>query len=156
MCALIRFFIVFTSLLFIGCASEPERPLAPVRAAPASSPLINYALSLQGTPYHYGKDNPDEGFDCSGFVKHVYQHEGIAIPRTVQGMVEKLTPVPKNKLHSGDLVFFNINGDTISHVGIYLNNAKFIHAPSQRTGKVLISNLNSDYWRNRFCEVRRP
>lgn len=147
--------IIYSHLLLSGCASEPERPMSAPRTTQKSQ-LIDYALSLQGIPYHYGKDNPDEGFDCSGFVKHVYQHEGVEIPRTVQGMVENLTPVPKNKLHAGDLVFFNINGDTISHVGIYLNNARFIHAPSQRTGKVLISNLNSDYWNSRFCEVRRP
>lgn len=147
--------IIYSHLLLLGCASEPERPISVPRTTQKSQ-LIDYALSLQGTPYHYGKDNPDEGFDCSGFVKHVYQHQGVEIPRTVQGMIENLTPVPKNKLHAGDLVFFNINGDTISHVGIYLNNARFIHAPSQRTGKVLISNLNSDYWNSRFCEVRRP
>lgn len=147
--------IVLSSLLLFACASETERPLVLTSPTP-SSPLINYALSLQGIPYHYGKDTPEEGFDCSGFVKHVYQHEGIALPRTVQAMVHALTPIAKEAIHSGDLVFFTINGNTISHVGIYLNNAQFIHAPSQRTGRVLISTLKNQYWGSRFAEVRRP
>jgi NlpC/P60 family. len=134
-----------------GCASVPEtRPTANY------SPMVSYALSLQGVPYHYGKSSPEEGFDCSGFVKHVYERQGISLPRTVQGMAQSLTQVPKNDLHSGDLVFFNTNGKPFSHVGIYVSNDEFVHAPSQRTGKVLVSSLKNRYWGERFSCARRP
>lgn len=120
--------------------------------------MVSYALSLQGTPYHYGKNSPEEGFDCSGFVQHVYERQGIALPRTTQKIAQSaaLIQVSRNDLHSGDLLFFNINGKPFSHVGIYVSNDNFIHAPSQRTGKVLVSSLKNRYWENRFSCARRP
>ncbi|HEY8218936.1 MAG TPA: C40 family peptidase [Methylobacter sp.] len=151
-----RFFtrgILLTAIiLFSGCASVPETK--PVVAD--YSPMVSYALSLQGTPYRYGKSSPEEGFDCSGFVQHVYGHQGIALPRTVQGMAQSLNQVPKNDLHSGDLVFFNTSGKPFSHVGIYVSNDNFIHAPSQNTGRVLVSSLKNRYWGQRFICARRP
>lgn len=150
-CFFIRGVLLTTIVLFSGCASVPEtKPVADY------SPMVSYALSLQGAPYHYGKSSPEEGFDCSGFVKHVYEHQGISLPRTVQGMAQSLTQVSKNDLHSGDLVFFNTNGKPFSHVGIYVNNDNFIHAPSQRIGKVQVSSLKNRYWENRFSCARRP
>ncbi|TAN64746.1 MAG: NlpC/P60 family protein [Methylobacter sp.] len=150
-CFFIRGVFLTAIVLFSGCASLPEP-----QSSVDYSPMLSYALSLQGTPYHYGKSSPEEGFDCSGFVKHVYEHQGISLPRTVQGMAESLTQVPKNELHSGDLVFFNTNGKPFSHVGIYVNNDEFIHAPSQSTGKVSVSSLKNRYWGNRFSCARRP
>jgi cell wall-associated NlpC family hydrolase len=140
--------------LLSGCASDSE--VAPIGYQQPTSPVVTYALSLQGMPYHYGSANPQDGFDCSGFVQHVYQHQGIDLPRTVEDMATSLTPVEKNDVHSGDLVFFNTNGKTFSHVGLYVNNDYFIHAPSQRTGKVLVSNLKNNYWQQHFVGVRRP
>lgn len=139
--------------LLSGCASDSE--VAPITYQSAS-PVVSYALSLQGAPYHYGSDNPEDGFDCSGFVHHVYQHQGIVLPRTTEDMANQLTPVEKDALHSGDLVFFDTNGKTFSHVGLYVNNDHFIHAPSQRTGKVLVSSLKNNYWQQHFVGVRRP
>jgi cell wall-associated NlpC family hydrolase len=149
----IRGVLLSALVLFSGCASVPEN-----KAVAGYSPMVSYALSLQGTPYHYGKNSPEEGFDCSGFVQHVYKQQGISLPRTVQGMAQlaTLTQVPKNDLHSGDLVFFNTDGRPFSHVGIYVSNDEFIHAPSQRTGKVLVSSLKNRYWGNRFSCARRP
>lgn len=150
-CFFIRGVLLTAIALVSGCASTPEtKPVADY------SPMVGYALSLQGTPYHYGKSSPEEGFDCSGFVKHVYGRQGIALPRTVQGMAQSLTEVPKSDLHSGDLVFFNTDGKPFSHVGIYISNDDFIHAPSRRTGKVMVSNLKDRYWGNRFSCARRP
>lgn len=151
-CFFIRGVLLTAIALFYGCASAPE--IQPV--ADYYPPMVSYALSLQGTPYRYGKSSPEEGFDCSGFVQHVYGHQGIALPRTVQAMAQSLNQVPENDLHSGDLVFFNTNGKPFSHVGIYVNNDNFIHAPSQRTGKVLVSSLKNRYWANRFSCARRP
>ncbi len=147
-----RCFILLIALVLLsGCASVRETD-----SAANYSPMVSYAMSLQGTPYHYGKSSPEEGFDCSGFVQHVYGHQGIALPRTVQDMAQSLSQVPKNDLHSGDLVFFNTNGKPFSHVGIYVSNDNFIHAPSQRTGKVLVSSLKNRYWGERFSCARRP
>ncbi|WP_333874522.1 C40 family peptidase [Methylobacter sp.] len=143
--------LLATIVLVSGCASVPE-----TKRTADYSPMISYALSLQGVPYHYGKSSPEEGFDCSGFVKHVYEQQGVRLPRTVQGMAQSLTQVSKDDLHSGDLVFFNTDGKPFSHVGIYINNDNFIHAPSQRTGKVLVSSLKNRYWGDRFSCARRP
>lgn len=136
-----------------GCASTPD--IKPVQQE-SQPPLISYALSLQGIPYRYGKETPREGFDCSGFVKHVYGTQGIRLPRTVREMAFALPPVSKYDIKSGDLVFFNTSGKTYSHVGIFIKEDKFIHAPSRRTGHVLVSSLNNGYWRKRFVGVRRP
>jgi len=150
----IRGVLLTVIVLVSGCASGPETK--PADALADYSPIVSYALSLQGTPYRYGKSSPEEGFDCSGFVQHVYGHQGVALPRTVQGMAKSLNQVPKNDLHSGDLVFFNINGKPFSHVGIYVSDDNFIHAPSQRTGRVLVSSLKNRYWGERFICARRP
>jgi cell wall-associated NlpC family hydrolase len=149
---LIRLLLPATIVLFSGCASVPE--IKP--AHQSHSPIISYALSLQGVPYHYGKDSPEDGFDCSGFVKHVYEKQGITLPRTVKDMALSLPQIPKNDVHSGDLVFFNTNGKSFSHVGIYVNDDKFVHAPSQRTGRVLVSSLKNGYWQKHYIGVRRP
>jgi len=141
-----------TVILFSGCASIPE--IKP--AAQSQSPVITYALSLQGVPYRYGKDSPEEGFDCSGFVKHVYEKQGITLPRTVRDMASSLPQISKNDVHSGDLVFFNTSGKSFSHVGIYVNDDNFVHAPSQHTGRVLVSSLKNRYWQKHYSGVRRP
>jgi len=148
--------IILVIILCTGCAGVPEvKPTSPQLPA-ARPPSVDYALSLQGIRYQYGKDSPEEGFDCSGFVKHVYQHEGIKLPRTTIEMAQSLREIPKHDVHSGDLVFFNTNGKPFSHVGIYVSNDDFIHAPSQRTGRVLVSSLKNQYWKKHFTGVRRP
>ncbi len=141
-------------LLLSGCASTPE--IKPVVVQKPDS-LVDYALSLQGIPYQYGKETPEEGFDCSGFVRHVYGQQGIRLPRTVKEMASVLPPISKNNLLAGDLVFFNTDSTNyFSHVGIFVKDDKFIHAASSRTGKVLVSSMKNSYWRKRFIGVRRP
>jgi cell wall-associated NlpC family hydrolase len=149
---IVRTILALAIAALTGCASTPE--IQP--QLQTQSPLINYALSLQGIPYQYGKETPEEGFDCSGFVKHVYSKQGVWLPRTVGEMASALPSVSKYDLRSGDLVFFNTSGKTYSHVGIYINHDKFIHAASKRTGRVLVSSMNNDYWRQHFVGVRRP
>ena len=148
----IRLLLLAAIVLFSGCASVPE--IQPT--VQQQSPIITYALSLQGVPYRYGKSSPEEGFDCSGFVKHVYEKQGITLPRTVKAMASSLPQIPKSDVHSGDLVFFNTSGKSFSHVGIYVNNDKFVHAPSQRTGRVLVSSLKNNYWQKHYIGARRP
>ena len=148
-------------LLLSGCAGDidikPE-PVSPRHVVKKSvnAPVVDYALQFQGAPYSYGNASPEKGFDCSGFVKYVYDQNGVHLPRTVKEMANALTPVPNDKIHSGDLVFFNTSGDSFSHVGIYTNGSNFIHAPSSKTGKVTVSSLKNNYWRERFIDARRP
>jgi cell wall-associated NlpC family hydrolase len=145
---------VLVLVMLSGCASTPE--IKP-SAQQASSNVVNYALSLQGTPYRYGKETPEDGFDCSGFVRHVYGRHGVWLPRTVREMASYLPAVPKTALQSGDLVLFHTGGGNyFSHIGIFIKSDQFIHAPSSRTGRVLVSSLNNQYWRKRFVGVRRP
>lgn len=151
--SLVRLPLLVTIMLLAACASTPEPKPVPVTIRPS---VVAYALSLQGAPYRYGKASPREGFDCSGFVQHVYHKQGISLPRTAKNMALSLPPIPKQAVNAGDLVFFNINGKPFSHVGIYVDNGRFIHAPSQRTGHVLVSNLNDHYWQQRFMCARRP
>ena len=140
-------------MFLAGCSNAPERP----SLAPAVLPKVTqYALSLQGAPYRWGKASPQEGFDCSGFIQHIYQQQGVYLPRTVREMASVLTPVSEDNLHSGDLLFFNTNGKSFSHVGLYVNNDQFIHAPSHRSGKVHLSSLKQQYWKNRYTGARRP
>jgi cell wall-associated NlpC family hydrolase len=143
-------------LLLSGCASDSEVAPITYQQQQTSSPVVNYALTLQGAPYHYGSDNPQDGFDCSGFVYHVYQQHGVNLPRRTEDMANQLTPVEKDALHSGDLLFFDTNGNTFSHVGLYINGDNFIHASSSKTGKVLVSSLKNNYWQQHFVGVRRP
>lgn len=140
-------------LILSGCASTPE--IKP-QVAQSRGSLIDYALSLQGAPYRYGKESPEEGFDCSGFVRHVYGRHGVWLPRTVREMASFLPPVDKEALRPGDLVLFNTGGHFFSHIGIFIRDDRFIHASSSRTGKVLVSSLNNVYWRKHYVGARRP
>ncbi len=146
--------LVIVLLCLSGCATVSEKPITVAIKNPP--PALKYALSLQGTPYNYGGDNPDDGFDCSGFVKHIYERQGIKLPRRAFDMALALPVIKKDQIQSGDLVFFNMNGKPYSHVGIYLSDAQFIHAPSEHTGRVLVSTLNNSYWQRRYSGVRRP
>ncbi len=152
-----QWLVIIALVHLAGCASTPEHSALEVPQPNATlTKLVSYALSLQGAPYRYGKASPTEGFDCSGFVWHVYQQQGIVLPRTAQAMAMQLPAVSKYAMHSGDLVFFNTTGRPFSHVGIYVEDNHFIHAPSQRTGEVIISTLKNTYWHQRFMGVRRP
>ncbi|MFM8332200.1 MAG: C40 family peptidase, partial [Candidatus Methylumidiphilus sp.] len=137
--------------LLSGCATTPK-PASPPRAAG----LLEYALSLQGTPYAWGKSSPEEGFDCSGFVWHVYRHEyGVTLPRTAEQMALGLPEVDPEDRQPGDLLLFNTGGKFYSHVALYLGSDAFVHASSAKT-EVIVSNLGKPYWRERLVGVRRP
>lgn len=114
--------------------------------------VVKCAYTLIGKPYVYGATGPNE-FDCSGLTQFVYKSTGKSISRTTYTQVKEGIEVNRNNLMPGDLVFFNTTGN-ISHVGIYVGNGSFIHAP--RTGKpVMVSSLSSGYYRDRFATARR-
>lgn len=118
--------------------------------------LVAYAASMQGKPYRAAGDSPSAGFDCSGLVQHVFGRFDLYLPRDAASMAEILPPVSLSEVQAADLLFFNTQGRRFSHVGIYLGDGRFVHAPSPRTGRVIISAVDNLYWRNRVTGARRP
>ncbi|WP_273430268.1 C40 family peptidase [Chitinibacter tainanensis] len=121
---------------------------------PAQDLLLS-AMSLIGVKYTWGGNSPESGLDCSGFIKYVFQNSmNITLPRTALGMSQTGQTIDKDELKPGDLVFFNTLGRTFSHVGIYLGDNRFIHAP--RKGRnIEVANMNLSYWQTRFNGARR-
>lgn len=143
-------------ILLAGCASKPKIAPSPPVAVSPSDEMLDYALSLEGTPYRWGKSSPEDGFDCSGFVWHVYRHYGYSIPRTARQIAEELPAVDVEERQPGDLLVFNTGDKPFAHVGLYLGNDSFIHASSGKAESVVVSNLDTPYWWGRFAGVRRP
>ena len=130
-----------------GCSSTPGKSQS------AGERAASVALGQVGIPYRYGGSSPS-GFDCSGLVHYSYAAAGINVPRTTAGQWAELTPVSNRDLRTGDLLFFNIAGK-MSHVGVYLGDGRFVHAPSSgRT--VSIESLGSDYYRKALIRAGRP
>ena len=120
-----------------------------------AQPLLK-ALSMLGTPYKFGGNNPEKGIDCSGFVKHVYKESaGVSLPRSARDMSKQGEQVAKSELKPGDLVFFNTRKQPNSHVGIYKGDSEFVHASSSHTKEVTISRMDQKYWATRFNGARR-
>jgi len=118
--------------------------------------LADFALKLRNIAYVRGGRELSTGFDCSGFVRYVYQHAlGEDLPTNSVSQFEAGEHVDKSGLKMGDLVFFKTHGKRISHVGIYLDNGLFIHSPS-RGKRVRIDHLDGSYWAKRFAGAKRP
>lgn len=116
--------------------------------------VLQRAFSLIGTPYRYGGSSPDAGFDCSGLVGYVFRTIGIDLPRVSRAMAsEGVKVATRDALAEGDLVFFGKRGH-IDHVGIYIGDGKFLHAPSSGRD-VTISSLTTGYWAQKYLEARR-
>jgi cell wall-associated NlpC family hydrolase len=116
--------------------------------------LMIQALALVGIRYRYGGDSPDSGFDCSGFVRYVFNQFGTLLPRSASEISRVGLAVARDDLKPGDLVFFNTLRRPYSHVGIYLGDQKFIHAPS-RGGQIEIVSMSNRYWERRYNGARR-
>jgi cell wall-associated NlpC family hydrolase len=117
--------------------------------------MLDTALSYLGVPYRFGGASPRTGFDCSGLVNHVFRQAfGLSLPRTAREIARNGAAVARGELLPGDLVFFNTRGFLNSHVGIYLGDSKFVHAPNAR-GRVRIDDLDDTYYRTRFNGARR-
>lgn len=117
--------------------------------------LVFYALSLADTPYVYGGNSPEQGFDCSGFVGHVFRHSlQIKLPRTSGQLSKKGKFILQTELRPGDLVFYNTQQRAYSHVGIFVGEGKFVHAP--KTGShIRVERMNTPYWAVRYNGARR-
>lgn len=120
-----------------------------------STRIIHTALEMIGIPYRRGGTNASSGFDCSGFVYAIYaQAAGHALPRVAHDQAKVTEKIEKKELKPGDLVFFNTMRRAFSHVGIYLGEGKFIHAP-RRGKRVRVEDMNAKYWVKRFNGARR-
>ena len=161
---------VAASVFLVGCASRPGAPLAPTSAgqpprrsaAPASLALDGalrealYArvMMVVNTPYTYGGNTPEGGFDCSGLIQ--YAMAGITtrpLPRSTAQWATVSAPVDRGDLQRGDFVFFNTLGGRYSHMGIYAGNNQFVHAPSSG-GVVKTVSLANPYFARRFTDAR--
>ena len=143
------------SLLVVGCGTTPptsaSRNAAYSRLSPEqSSDIAIHALGLVGTPYRYGGNTPDSGFDCSGLIGYVYtSRAGVAPPRTVAQLSGFGQSIDADELRTGDLVVFGT-----SHAGIYVGEGRFVHAPSSG-GTVRMDSLQSRYWSRQGAAYRR-
>ena len=136
----------------------PSAPSAPSAGAPGAVALDGYsisstALALRGTPYRNGGVDP-QGFDCSGFVKYVFEQHGVAMPRDTRRQFDVGEQVEPSALEPGDLVFFTTVAPGASHVGIVVGGDQFVHAPSS-SGVVRVEHLSSQYWSRRFVGAKR-
>jgi cell wall-associated NlpC family hydrolase len=120
-----------------------------------ASELVMQAMGLLGVPYRSGGTSEEKGFDCSGFVRYMYEKSvGLVLPRRAEEQAKVTEEISRSELKPGDLVFFNTLKRTFSHVGIYVGDGKFIHAP--RPGKaVRVDDMREAYWQQRFNGARR-
>lgn len=154
-----RFLTLILLVLLNACGTPPRHETASLPAPPSDESRMNslaiYAMSLSDTPYRYGGNDPENGFDCSGFVQFVFQNSvGLKLPRTSAEMSRIGIPLDISELRPGDLVFFNTRRSKFSHVGIFIGENRFVHSP--KTGKAIsIASLDDRYWRSRFDGARR-
>jgi len=151
---MLKFLPLFLIVLLSACQSTRHNNTANQPDASLNE-LTEYAASLIGTPYKYGGTSPDSGFDCSGFVDHVFKHSlGKSLPRKSEDISRIGVAIKSSNLKPGDLVFYNTLHKSFSHVGIYLGDGQFIHSPSD--GKsVSVVNMKEQYWRKRYNGARR-
>ena len=150
------------ALLLAACGSPGPRPSASTETiAQASRPvsekgneIVLYALGLIDTGYRFGGKNPDAGLDCSGMVAYIFgQAAGLKVSGSAADIARKGQPIGRGDLRPGDLVFFNTRNAPLSHVGVYIGDDRFVHAPSS-TGRVRIDRLNAGYFAARFETAR--
>jgi cell wall-associated NlpC family hydrolase len=146
--------------LFTGCASSGAVPKPfPAPSAPSAvaggtgQAVADLALDFRGTPYRSGGADPS-GFDCSGLVQYVFARRGLVVPRLVIDQFLAGQPVDRQGIAAGDLVFFRIDGQDVSHVGIAVSGGAFVHAPKAR-GIVRVESLDAAYWTARYAGARR-
>ena len=125
------------------------------RVEARASELVVNAMGLLGVPYRRGGSSAETGFDCSGFVRSIYeQTAGLLLPRSAAQQAAATQKIDRSDLKPGDLVFFNTMRRAFSHVGIYLGDGKFIHAPKPGA-EVRVEDMGVSYWARRFDGARR-
>lgn len=124
--------------------------------APEASEVLLRAIALVGTPYRWGGNTPESGFDCSGLIGYVYRSVGVSLPRTASELSRlQASNIDRQSLRAGDLVFFATQGNRqVSHVGIYVGEGRFVHAPAAG-GTVHLSQLSQAYWNSSYLGAKR-
>ena len=157
--------IATVTLAIIACAPVKSRHEIPISRGPnplhhqgeqAANDILFRAIGLVGTPYRFGGNTPDSGFDCSGLVDYVFQDAAaVTLPRTADDISRvDAMEIGRGDLASGDLVFFGQRRGHITHVGIYVGEGRFVHAPNEG-GTVRLDFLDSPYWRDHFAGAKR-
>ncbi len=153
-----RFLLLCACVFLAACAGPPvsktQQPTPSRITAVQSNDVAIHALGLVGTPYRYGGNTVDGGFDCSGLIAYVFRESArLATPRTVALLAGFGNAVPRDELRTGDLVVFG--GSRPTHAGIYVGENRFVHAPSTG-GEVRLDRLDGPYWSRQTLDVRRP
>jgi len=159
-----RFQLALLSVMLLCLAachstSGPLKPTkwenVPPKNPAAANAVLMRSMSLIGTPYRFGGNSPQTGFDCSGFIHYVYRDMlDLRLPRTTAELANLRAPKPaRAKMAIGDLVLFGKRGK-VWHAGIYIGEGRFIHAPNSR-GVVRVENLDVRYWRENYHSARR-
>ena len=147
--------IVSTTVCGRAEAAQPARQSDFKQAIDTSAEVVFRALALLGVRYRFGGNTPEAGLDCSGLVKLVFQETlGLVLPRRSDDMSRYGQSVQMSDLQPGDLVYFNTMRLPFSHVGIYIGDRRFVHAPSSG-GVVRVESMDLDYWMRRFDGARR-
>ena len=165
-----RVFVLLASALLLGaCATtgsgtDASQPFAlqdaeygePTALSALSNEVLMRAIGLVGTPYVYGGNSQAGGFDCSGLVDFVFlDAAGLRLPRSTRELIELDAPrIERENLQPGDLVFFNPGGGRTSHIGIYVGEGRFVHAPSTG-GTVRLDVLDAPYWKQSYVGAKR-
>ncbi len=157
--------LIIVSLLLTACSHIRSKPDIPVSRGPnplhhhgeqAANDVLFRAIGLVGTPYRYGGNTPEGGFDCSGLVGYVFRDvAGVNLPRSSEEISRiDAQDVRRGELASGDIVLFNHRGHTVTHVGIYVGEGRFVHAPNEG-GTVRLDYLDGAYWTDHFSGAKR-
>jgi cell wall-associated NlpC family hydrolase len=153
--------VLLATVVLGGCAGStavqaPQPPPARVEARQRLSlgdAIAELAMGMVGARYHYGGASPEDGFDCSGLVFYAYSQAGLEIPRTSQEQFRAAHKIALAQANAGDVIFFQDQAK-LSHIGIYVGDGLFVHAPS--TGqRVAIANLESPYFHRHLVAVGR-
>lgn len=157
----VRYCLLVLAALLSACSNLPpsSRPAPQVEYFTLADPeaareIVMMSFSLLDTGYRFGGSNPEAGLDCSGMVSYVVEKvSGRRLPHNAAEIAARTRPVSRDQLQPGDLVFFNTSSRPYSHMGIYLGDDRFIHAPSSR-GRVRLESLASSYFTRRYDGAR--
>lgn len=167
-----RLILSASALLLAACAGGPDRGKSgyhpevtglgyddsnvPASLKAAANDVLFQAISLVGTPYRYGGNAPETGFDCSGLITYVFNSSaGLKLPRSTRELIDIDAPrIDRDRLYPGDLVYFNPAGGRVSHIGIYVGERRFVHAPATG-GTVRMDNLDTPYWQKHYVGAKR-
>ncbi|HEY8520204.1 MAG TPA: C40 family peptidase [Gammaproteobacteria bacterium] len=155
---------LLAAVALAGCAAAPPARQAAAgggttadtgtpRSPSLGEVVAELAMRQVGTPYRYGGADPREGFDCSGLVFYTYSHAGLRVPRTSQELFKSARKIALREANAGDLMFFQ-DQEKLSHVGIYVGDGLFVHAPASGQ-TVSVASINSPYYRSHLVAVGR-